>query len=542
MPVILKESSLAGIVSASEIYRARDELAKQKDPFTIVAQAGGQSETLACQADIVITGGSRGGGKSMSLLLSAMPYIYEDGFRGILLRHEKDDLSDIIDTSKDVYREFGDYIISESRWKYNNGGYLQFSYHGGSFDDFRTRFQGRQYSLILVDEVTQMTFDKFKYLVTCNRNAYHLRNRFVASCNPDPNSFVAKFIDWWIGEDGFPNPERVNRIRYCFFDGDSVEQIVWGDTREEVYLQCKSSIDKIWNADYERYGKPEELFIKSVAFCPSKLSDNIALMSGDPTYLANLAMQSEEQRARDLEGNWKYKTSGDDMIKLEDIERFFENTEQVGDGKLYASCDAAFDGGDNLVLILWEGMHIKDIATLRKDSRATMNFLAAKLEEWGVREENFTFDKQGLGLSIVGFFPKAKPFNNRAAVDEKYKNIYAGLKSQCAYMLVQYICDGKISIEPRLLNRKFSGKGFENATLRQILLKERKALRPDVDNTAEKGFCLIKKPVMKRIVGHSPDFVEAMLMRMIFEVGKNKHTKRRALTSYTSGLSDDFDW
>lgn len=538
----IQESSLTGIVTAGEIYRARTELSKQPDKYCIVAQSGGQNNMLCSQADIMIGGGCRGGSKSFSILLKSLEYVYSDGFRGLILRHERDDLSDIIDTSKDVYGELGDYVISDFRWKFHSGGFLQFSYHGGSFQDFKTRFQGRQYAFLAIDEAGHLDWDKFRYIISCNRNAVGLRSRCWLTCNPEPDHWLADLVDWWIGEDGFPIPERDGIIRYAYFAGGSAKEIVWGGTREEVYLQCKNEIDALMRPEFLQFGSPQQLFIKSVAFVSSSLADNIALMAKDSGYIANLAMQNEEQRSRDLEGNWKYKTSGDDMIKLQDMERFFDNDEQVGDGRLYASCDAAFDGGDNLVLTLWEGLHIKDIVTLRKDSRATMNFLAAKLEEWGVREENFTFDKQGLGLSIVGFFPKAKPFNNRASVDEKYKNIYAGLKSQCAYMLAQYIIDGKISIEPRLLNKKFSGKGFENTPLRQVLLKERKAIRADADNTAEKGFCLIKKPVMKRLVGHSPDFIECLLMRMIFEVDKSKHIKRRSLTSYTTGLSADIDW
>ena len=57
--------------------------------------------------------------------------------------------------------------------------------------------------------------------------------------------------------------------------------------------------------------------------------------------------------------------------------------------------------------------------------------------------------------------------------------------------------------------------------LRDILMKERKAIKQDINQT-DKGFCIIKKLDMKKIVGHSPDFIEAMLMRFIFEI-KHKH-------------------
>ena len=55
--------------------------------------------------------------------------------------------------------------------------------------------------------------------------------------------------------------------------------------------------------------------------------------------------------------------------------------------------------------------------------------------------------------------------------------------------------------------------------------KERKAIRKDEDSE-EKGWTIIKKIIMKKLVGHSPDFIEALLMRMIFEIKhKRKHIK-----------------
>ena len=97
-----------------------------------------------------------------------------------------------------------------------------------------------------MDEIHHMEYLKFKYLITCNRNAFHIRNRFIGTCNPDPDSWVAKFIDWWIGEDGLPFPVRDGRVLYCFMDVDIVSGIYWGDTREEVYEQCKDIIHANW--------------------------------------------------------------------------------------------------------------------------------------------------------------------------------------------------------------------------------------------------------------------------------------------------------
>ena len=519
------EAEIEAPLEYAKFCELREKALKSGDNHFISPQRGGQENILACPADIVIGGGSRGGGKTAALLMEALYDIYASRFRALLMRKEIEDLSDMIETSQMFYNQFGEYNRSKAdmRWNFHDGGFLKFSYHSGSIDDFKIRFQGKQYAYIGVDEITHMDYAKFKYLITCNRNAFGLRNRFIGTCNPDPDSWVAKFISWWIGEDGFPIKERDSIIRYCFMDGDDVSTIIWGDTREEVYLRAKNIIDLYWKPEYSKYGKPQDLFVKSVAFVEAKLADNEILLKSDPSYLANLANQSEEQRERDLGGNWKFKTAGDDMIKIPHMERFFTNPVQLGDEVRRVSCDAAFEGGDNLTLWLWKGWHIADLCVLRLNAKDAINAVKGKLQEWGVSEENFTYDLNGLGQVFKGFFPRAVPFLNNEAVDEKFKHIYGNIKSQAAYLFAKKLIDGEISIAPDLLERRYSGKGFHDNLLRDILMRERKAIRKD-EKSYDKGWCIIKKAIMKRIVGNSPDFIEGLLMRMIFEI---KHKQRR---------------
>lgn len=514
------------IVDFETISNLRREDEKHPNPYNIIAQDGGQETLLLTPASITIYGGMRGCAKSFTMLLDALNDCGKKNFRSIIMRKEIGDLSDLIDTSRNIYSEFGEYNRSKGdmTWNFNSGGWLQFGYYGDAFADFKTRYQGKQYSFIGIDEITQMEYSKFKYIMTDNRNAFFIRNRIIGTCNPDPDSWVARFIDWWIDDSGLPDPEKDGAVRYCFMDGDDVSGIFWGDTREEVYEQCKGVIDKI-SKGYEEFGDPKDLFIRSVCFIAGKLKDNKQLLRSDPSYLANLANQSEEQRARDLEGNWKYKSVGDDMIKLDQMERFFSNSIQDTSPKPYASCDIAVDGGDNLVLVKWTGnvSHIADLYVSRMDSKRTVEAVKAKLDEWGVPEQNFTYDLNGLGQLFKGFFPKAVPFINNAGVDPKLKYIYANLKSQAAYMFASRIIDGELSINPDLLDRRYSGNGYSDVPLRQILLKERKIIRQDKENT-DHGFALPKKRVMKAMIGHSPDFIEALFMAMIFHIHKKQRT------------------
>lgn len=485
--------------------------------------------------DFVVTHNS----KSFSLLMEAMYDINNPNFSALLLRKETKDLDSLINDSYKLYSDFGDYnkSLNDMTWNFKNGGWLKFSYYAGSFQSFKDRFQGRQYAYVGIDEITQCEYKKFKYLTTVNRNASHIRSRFWGTCNPDPDSWVRKFIDWWIDEDGYAIPERCGVPRYCYMDGDSPDSIFWGSTREEVYEQCKDIIDPLWNDKLEAIYAPMgmtrlDVYIKSATFVRADVSDNIKLLTSDPSYLGNLAQQDEEQRMRDLQANWNWKAAGDDMIKYEDMEAFFKNPIQVGDGVRRASADIAFTGGDNFVMWLWIGDHISDLQVMRLDPKTVVSVVQAKLREWGVEEKNFTYDKQGIGQYFTGFFPDAVPFNNQAAavaMSSKEKKgieyLYKDLKSQCAFIFYKAIKEKTISIDSSLLHRKYSGNGFKNWTLERILQKERKAIRRD-ESSEDKGFRVLQKKYAKKYVGHSPDFIESLYyVFYLSRLQKHKHTK-----------------
>ena len=542
----MQKSAFSGLLldNGEQVYTQeyikslRDADLKKPNDLIVLPQKGAQERMLCTDADIKITGGSRGGGKSWVLLMEALKDIKNPNFHALLLRNEKDDLQSLVSDSYKLYGQFGKYNKSQNdmTWNFDNGGWLKLSYYAGAYEDFKTRFQGRQYAFVGIDEGTQCPYKKFKYLLTNNRNASHIRNRFWITCNPDPDSWVRKFADWWINEDGYIDPERDCKIRYCFMDGDTPDSIYWGDTRDEVYEQCKGIIDSLWKDSYADLGYTKlEMFIKSATFIRADVSENIKLIKTDASYIANLAQQDEEQRMRDLEANWNWKAAGDDMIKMDDLEEIYNNAEQLGDGTRRASADIAFTGGDNFVMWLWDGWHCRDLVVLRLDPKTLVSVVKSKLAEWGVEECNFTYDMQGIGQYFKGFFKDAVPFNNQAAPiaqtrdeEEGVKYLYKDLKSQCAWLFYRKIKDKGISIDAALLERKYSGNGFSKVPLRQVLQKERKMMRRD-ETSDDRGFKLLPKKIAKKYVGHSPDFFESWFYVMIFELYKRKHNKIKGL-------------
>lgn len=515
----------------------------ERNQHRIIAQFGGQENALSCPAQFMIFGGKRGGAKSYSLLMEALKDVQNKNFRACILRNEKPDLTDLVEVSDELYGQFGEYNKSQNdmTWNFYSGAKLKFSYYEGDWIAFQKRFQGKQYAYIGLDEITHCPYKKFKYLITDNRNAYNIRTRFIGTCNPDPDSWVAKFLDdgGWLDEDGYPIPERDGLVRYCYMKGNDVNEIVWGDTREEVFEMCKDDIMKHWRAAFNEFGTPMELSVKSVAFVEGRLEDNKILMKSNPEYLANLMNQDEEQQSRDLDGNWKFRSAGDDLIKMDDMLNFYDNAYQdhsedtKEDETLYATADVALQGGDNFVMWLWQGNHIKDVYVCRFDSKTLIEVVKAKIAEWGVQEENFTYDFQGIGQILEGHFPNAVKFINQASPipetssqADGIKKLYKDLKSQCAVMLYKQFRDNELSIDNHLLTRTFDGHGYGKTMLKDILMRERKCIRRTKDSQG-KAFQIISKSDMKKIIGHSPDFFESLLFRNIFRLRVRKHRKAR---------------
>jgi len=480
-----------------ETLRRKKQAERAKYAKTFIAQRGGQQNMLSSKADITVGGGSRGGSKSFSLLMLAGAYFHDPRFRGIIFRKGLGDLDDLMDKSKQLYSDFGTPRISKDNlgWTFNNGGSLRFSYHDGDMVGFDTRFRGKEFAYIGIDEVTQMEFRKFKMISTCNRNAY-----------------------------GLPLAERDGVLRYCYMRSNSdPSDIVWGDSKHEVFQQVRDEVMRYWDDKYAKYGEPEDLFIQSVTFKEAKLADNEELVSSDPTYMGRLAGQGEELAARDLGGNWRFKAMSDDLVKYEHMERFFDNPMQTADGIRRASCDIALDGGDQCTLFLRIGNHIADIAVFKVDSLTLVNNVRAKLECWRVREDNFTFDQNGIGKYFEGFFRKAVPFNNKEGVAPKYKGIFYNLKAQAFQSFADKLRGGELSIDSDLLKRRFSGKGYKNMTLRDRLMMERKIVRFREDDPTR----LIDKAQMKRMIGGaSPDFWEGISMSEIFFIKNTRHRPR----------------
>lgn len=165
-------------------------------------------------------------------------------------------------------------------------------------------YQGGQICALFFDELTHFSEYVFFYMLSRNRSTCGVLPYVRATTNPDPDSWVRKFIDWWIGEDGFPIKERSGVLRYMVRIRGKIQ---WGDSREELWEKCDLKTD----LDRDK--------VKSVTFIPALLSDNPALTKKDPGYRANLEALPEVERQQLLLGNWNAKNSKGNVFRRSQV-------------------------------------------------------------------------------------------------------------------------------------------------------------------------------------------------------------------------------
>ncbi len=267
------------------------------------AQPGPQWEFMESSADVTIYGGAAGGGKTYGLLLSALRYKGVRGYNCTIFRHTYKQVfspGGLWDEALKMYHNIrgAQPRISKGEWLFRDNrdrivSKVLFRHIGG--DDAVYDYQGSQICGLCFDELTHFTERQFFYMLSRNRSTCGVKPYVKGTCNPDADSWVAKFIEWWIDQDtGYPIQERSGKIRWFI---RQEETIYWADTKEEL-------IERFNLATPEELSKP-----KSATFIASSIYDNKALLEVDPSYLANLMAMPLIDRERLLKGNWKIKAA-----------------------------------------------------------------------------------------------------------------------------------------------------------------------------------------------------------------------------------------
>lgn len=275
-----------------------------------------QVKMLNVTAETAVIGGAAGSGKSHIALLYPLKYRFDPHFRGVIFRRTTKELEDLWDRACEMYpklypkddRGRSPVRIHQQKMRitFPSGAILSFSYMEHEKD--KLKWQGKELTFILFDEACHFSQGQIEYLrgrLRSSRSDNPIQ--MIMTCNPDPDSVIYDWIEYYLLECGLPDPEKDGLVRYYVMEGG---EYVWADNREELEAI---------------YGTGDDSGILSFTFISATCYDNPVLLDNDPGYVSRLKANNEVDVQRLLYGNWKVRPSAGGIMKRE---WFVEKTQE----------------------------------------------------------------------------------------------------------------------------------------------------------------------------------------------------------------------
>ena len=189
------------------------------------------------------------------------------------------------------------------------------------------------------------------------------------------------------------------------------------------------------------------------------------------------------------------------LINNKAISKLFGNV-HLPEGQRYITADIARLGNDKTVVFVWSGFKV--IAVREMDvSRVTESIELIKQLQVKFKVQNqFTLvDEDGVGggvvdgLGCMGFVNNSKPIGGAT---QNFRN----LKNQCYYRLAEMINNGQLYVncDPKT---------------ERLLTEELEWVRLPKEIDSAK-IALVSKDEIKKRIGRSPDYSDALMMRMFY--------------------------
>jgi len=226
-----------------------------------------------------------------------------------------------------------------------------------------------------------------------------------------------------------------------------------------------------------------------------------------PSYIQSLREMNTASRERLLEGNWNYDDDPSLLCSYDAISDIFTNTHVKREGLKSISTDLAMMGRDKYIAGFWEGLTVEVAIDMDKStSKQIEDSLTDLKNRKGVGNSKIVADSDGLGAYLSGYMSNIVTFHggSRPLNGKESKVIYNNLKSQCAFKLAEVI-------NKRLLRVICTPEQEE-------LIREELSSCLKEDNVDALVSKIISKDKMREVLGHSPDYMDMLLMGMYFVV------------------------
>ena len=484
----------------------------------IKPQKGYQEKILWCWADIAFGWWSAGAWKTFVLLLDPLRGLKHKWFKWVIFRRTTQQISGwgwLWDESLKLYSKipWNNPVESKYKWEFKNSVDLKFThmeYEKNAFDH-----QGLQYAFIGFDELTHFTKKQFFYLMSRNRSTCWIKPYIRATCNPDPESWVAEFIERYLDENWYIRKDRDWVLRYFTIDKDNV---IWGNSKQEVIEKCPHIFDPLienWE-DVNNY-------IKSFTFIEWSLDENKELLKADPSYKANLLAQDEVTRKALLEKCWKPVQDNLSIVDYSMLSGFEKNFPKDTTWD-YISVDVAWYWKDLAIIARWKGWNIEEMQIFTKSWPELLFWIIESMRKkhnitvWKVIYDN---DWIGWGLSdwwYVCFNWWWTPLEVDW-IKENYKN----LKTQLYYHVIEenfntwniWINEENLFVDWE--NTKEIKLWWKIKNIVSFIKEDIKAIKRAKSDIEWKKQ-INNKAEQKNIIWRSPDFWDTIMMKKFFDL------------------------
>lgn len=265
------------------------------------------------------------------------------------------------------------------------------------------------------------------------------------------------------------------------------------------------------NHVYKRYYKPliENRLPAHVIFIPALPTDNPHVTE---TYLNQLRNADKITRERLLNGNFEYDDDPNALIDTEAIYDLFTNT--VEKGEKFLTADIARYGQDKTVIYCWNGLEVYKAFYYEKQG---LDVTSQKLKEILSTEQipysHAIIDEDGIGGGVVdnvkgvkGFIANTKPFDIiETRLGKPMPANFQNLKTQCYFKLADLVNTHKMAVK------------VEDGYVKNQIAEELQYVK---QKQGDGKLSLLPKSEVKEYIGRSPDFSDALMMRMFFEFDK----------------------
>lgn len=495
---------------------------EKKETRIIKAQKGFQDFFTRTSVDFCVGGGVLNCGKSFAAVLAMAEPSIDPRFRACFLRNNLSDIRSgggLLSEFKNVYGDGVTTVESgEPHVDFSSGARVDLTHLSDQGrEKVLQRFRGRQYSVIYFDEGTNFEWDAFTAIYSRNRSDSKWSGHVLMTTNPKRSHWLRIFLDWYIGTDGFIIEDRAGVVRYWYVNGESVKDVVWGDSKAEVYAKCKVPIDRALSKINGKDGKATyQDMIKSFTFYLGRMSENKASIDNNKGYAGSVAVMGGRTAMANLEGNWNIDPDEDldAPINPTAANEVFFNDPQVN-GDKWITADLADYGNDNLVVICWDCFHIIDIMIIGQSTpRQNAERIQLMAERHKVGDDHIIYDATA-GRYINDYIPDAIPYISMSQPRGLYGRMAFILKDECYQRLVQMICKGLISCEEEVALRPYVHiKLKQEITVQTEFLEECSVVRFKEVGSGKKR--LMNKKEMNQMLGkgRSMDLLDACAMRM----------------------------